>query len=516
MAAGDPTLIAYSDRPGFTYVSGDAASLYNADLRFTSQDVLEARRSVFWQKPDVLFVFDRARTGESGRFKRFWMNFTAAPAISGARTSLTTPGGQAVALDSLLPAGAAPLVDTAKPLYDPANPNSDQTATGETAKWRVRVDAPGNPADATFLHVLQARDNAASVLTPVLVNGDVGSAFQGARIGDTVVMFAADIRSTPASAAYHVPQTVARHHVTGLDPYKLYSVTVSSASAQWGVAIAASALGTFVPDAGGALAFIVQGGVATPVNDAATAWFTDEDLQAIGTPDALPASGAGSGSTGGSGTSGGSTPSSPPVSVSAKLSSLVIAGLSPAFDPAVTSYTVSVQAGTCSVPVKATLQDPLLTLSVQSTTIQSGQAYNAWLCDGSDHVSVVVYQGWTEVGRTTVTRVTPAAPVPVVTSAPAPSTTAPPPSSGPLASLVVPGLSPAFSGAVTSYTVPKPSSGTVSVTATLGDPTLSLYVQSNPTTSGKTSSVWVGSSGKVSVVVYKNWTEVARYTVTPQ
>ena len=47
VGAGDPTLIAYSDRADYTYVSGDATNLYNADLHYTSLDVHEARRSVF-------------------------------------------------------------------------------------------------------------------------------------------------------------------------------------------------------------------------------------------------------------------------------------------------------------------------------------------------------------------------------------------------------------------------------------------------------------------------------------
>lgn len=530
VATGDPTLIAYSDRAGFTTVTGDATNLYNAGPQYASADVLEARRTVFWQKPDTLFVFDRARTGEGGRFKRFWLNFTAQPQIVGARARVTTPGGQAVALDSLLPAGAALLVDTAKPLYDPQNASTDQTAAGETAKWRVRVDAPGDPADASFLHVLQAKDSAASLGTPALVKGDAGAAFQGARLGDTVVMFASDIRARPASAAYHVPQSIKRHFVTGLDPDRVYSASVTSANGEWGVAITASALGTFVPDAGGTLALTVQNGAATPGNDAATAWFTDEDLEAIGAPDALQAEGAGAGSTGGSGTTGGSPQGgSPPAIPSAKLASLVISGLSPAFDPAVTSYTVSVPAGTCSVPVVAALQDPALALQIQSTAVQGGKAFNAWLCDGHDHVSLVVYQGWTEVGRTTVTRVTPPSSPPVQTSSPPAQTSSPPaqtssppapsgtvPSGSPLASLVIPGLSPAFSPAVASYTVPKPASGSVSVTATLGDPTLMLHIQSNPATSGQPVNAWVGSGGKISVVIYKSWTEVGRYTVISQ
>ncbi len=177
-----------------------------------------------------------------------------------------------------------------------------------------------------------------------------------------------------------------------------------------------------------------------------------------------------------------------------------MSGLSPAFDPQGKSYDVAVADGVCLVPVTATLADPSLSLYVQSTPVPSGQTWNAWVCDGADKISLVVYQGWTEVGRTTLTKkLAPSIP--------------PPAAQSPLAALSIPGLSPAYSAAVTSYTIPKPASGTALVTATLGAPGLSLYIQSNPVKSGVATNVWTGS-GKISVVVYKSWTEVARATVT--
>ena len=76
---------------------------------------------------------------------------------------------------------------------------------------------------------------------------------------------------------------------------------------------------------------------------------------------------------------------------------------------------------------------------------------------------------------------------------------------------MIPGLSPAYSPAIKTYAVAKPSSGVVPVTATLGDPALSVYIQSNPVKSGATTNVWTGS-GKISVVLDKGWTEVTRVT----
>jgi len=43
-----------------------------------------------------------------------------------------------------------------------------------------------------------------------------------------------------------------------------------------------------------------------------------------------------------------------------------------------------------------------------------------------------------------------------------------------------------------------------------------LYINSGPTQSGQTAGAWVGTGGKVIVVVYKSWNEIGRYTITPQ
>ncbi|MFO0591525.1 MAG: cadherin-like beta sandwich domain-containing protein [Polyangiaceae bacterium] len=515
VGAGDPTLIAYSDRSDYTYVTGDATNLYNADLHYTSHDVHEARRSVFWMKSDVVVVMDRAITGKSGRFKQFWMNFTAAPTLVGTRAKVTTPGGQSVALDTLLPLNAGAKIDNSKPLYDPLNPSTDETAAGETAKFRVHIDAPGNPADATFLHVLQARDTSAQIVTPVLVKSDAGAEFTGARVGDSVVMFAASIRTKPTSTGYHVPITVLKHFVTGLDPALKYAVALSSAASKWAVVVTASPEGTFLPDAGGVLAFKIQSGVATPRNDSATAWFTDVDLGTIGTPDPIEINGE---SGDGEGDPAVNVPAVPVVST--KLASLSVAGLSPVFEPDVDSYTVAVPDGECSVPVTVIPEDPNLTVMIQSTVVPAGQAYNVWLCDGTTQAAINLYSGWTKVGTTTLTRVT--APVPdgaaQIPNSPVPTATATatPPAQTPLASLVVPGLTPAFDPAILSYTAPKPGSGSLSVTATLGDPSLSLFIDCNPAPSGQAVSTWVGASGKVNVVVYSGWSQVAHYTITAQ
>ena len=504
IAAGDPTLISYSNGGDFTYISGDATNLYNADYKYTAQAVREARRSVFWLKPDAVVVYDRARTETEGKFKRFWLNFTAEPVVQGARSSLTTPGGQVVALDTLLPVVAQPQVDAGEPDYAEGG-GYDQTATGEPAHWRIRVDAPGNPADAVFLNVLQARDNASALLQPQLVADDQVTNFQGAVVGDSLVLFAKDIRSKATQVAYHAPLTVSKHFLAGLDPQQTYSVAGIQDNGQWAVTVTAAAGGGFVPDNGGVLAFTMTGGVAAPANQSTAAWFTPQNLAEIGTPDPAPAGYSG----GGTDANGGGN-NTPPPNVDGHLAALTIDGLNPAFDPNVTSYTVSVPNGTCSVPVTATLADPSLKLHIQSSEVASGASYGAYLCSGNP-IDIVIYYGWTEVGRYTVTsQFTQANP-------PANPPPQPPaqPADGLLSGLSVPGLLQSFSPDVHQYTVLMPASGSLAVTASLADPSLKMYIQSSETASGQTRNAWVADGQAVDIVIYQNWNEVGRYTVNP-
>ncbi len=110
-------------------------------------------------------------------------------------------------------------------------------------------------------------------------------------------------------------------------------------------------------------------------------------------------------------------------SAAARLAELRVDGLRPAFDPAVTAYTAP-RTGACSVPVSATVANPAHRLYVASTETASGATRNAWVCDGRTGFSVVVYEGWREVSRYTVTMVE-APPPPPPVDAPLPPVDAP-------------------------------------------------------------------------------------------
>jgi len=203
---------------------------------------------------------------------------------------------------------------------------------------------------------------------------------------------------------------------------------------------------------------------------------------------------------------------SPVTAQSGALTSLTIANLSPAFSPAVTQYTIP-RTAACSVSVSATLANPAHRLYIANAETASGAIRSAWVCDGVTKVSVVIYAGWTEVGRYTITLVNAPAPLPTATTAPTLTPTAV--ISAYLSSLSVANLMPPFDPSITQYTLQRTGACSVPVTATLSDPTHKLYVGGNAVGSGATSRAWVcDGQTKIDVIVYQVWTEKARYTIT--
>jgi uncharacterized protein (DUF1800 family) len=194
------------------------------------------------------------------------------------------------------------------------------------------------------------------------------------------------------------------------------------------------------------------------------------------------------------------------------LSSLTVSGLSPAFDPAVTQYTIP-RTAACSVNVSATLANPSHRLYIANAETASGAIRSAWVCDGITKISVVIYAGWTEVGRYTINLVSVPSPSPTPAAPTATATAAQPVFY--VTSITVAGMIPAFDPAITQYTLTRTAACSVPVTASLADTSHKLYVGGNQIASGATSNAWVcDGRTKIDVIVYQVWTEKARYTIT--
>jgi hypothetical protein len=184
---GPGRLVAASASGTYVYAAGDATDLYNSSSE-GSNDVIQATRSVVWLKPDVAVVYDRATTGNSGRFKRFFLQLPAMPRIDGRHATVTTASGQQLSISTLLPADATLRGEQVSLNQDRQVADEGQVAGGEPMTHRLRVEAPGGPADARFLHVLQGLDDGASPTPTSLVESLGGTPFAGARVGETEVL----------------------------------------------------------------------------------------------------------------------------------------------------------------------------------------------------------------------------------------------------------------------------------------------------------------------------------------
>jgi hypothetical protein len=253
-SAGDPTATV-SVQPGYTYVFGDTTNLYNKPSVWqptsAALDIQHASRSLLWLKPDHIVVYDRATSKTAGLFKRFNLALTAAPTVvatptGNVVTTTTTAKHQHLYLTPLLPAGSTV---SSVPVGAELNP----IAQLEPVNNRIVLEDPSNPTDVRFLHVLEGADQNKAADPVALVQSSAGTAFDGALILDTVVMFKRDVATPFGSVTYAVPDTTAHHFVTGLAPNSGYAVTTQAANQTIQVTITAG--GAALTDSAGVLAF---------------------------------------------------------------------------------------------------------------------------------------------------------------------------------------------------------------------------------------------------------------------
>lgn len=246
--AGDPvTTVSFGN--GFVYATGDLTNLYNRPDFWTPSnsaiDILHASRSIVWLKPDHIIVYDRAQSGKANRFKRFFLNTRTAPAVSGNLVTVTTPGGQKLYVRSLLPAGASITTSPAE--------NWDNPAELEPMSYRIMIEDAARPTNVRFLNVLQGADGTSAADSAVTVQSSAGTAYTGAAVRGTAVMFAASLSTPFASLTYTAPTGTAHHLVTGLVPAAGYSVAMQSVAG--GIQTTITRGGVTIADSGGVLAF---------------------------------------------------------------------------------------------------------------------------------------------------------------------------------------------------------------------------------------------------------------------
>jgi hypothetical protein len=229
--AGDPQ-VRISVGPGWVAAQGDATSLYNRPESHAGEEALEvthASRSIAWLSPDVIVVYDRATTRSDGLFKRFFLVSGGDPEVSGKLATFTTPKGQKLYVETLLPAAAVLTPSKAEAF--------NQVAEGEPSRSKLKVEDPSSPRDVRFLHVLQGADAGAKPLPVSLVQSSAGTPFAGAAAGTFAAVFPVDLRVAFAGVTYAVPSAVTAQIVGGLQPGARYDVTLKPAGARTEVTV---------------------------------------------------------------------------------------------------------------------------------------------------------------------------------------------------------------------------------------------------------------------------------------
>lgn len=245
--AGDPKAIVSTGKPTFVYATGDATNLYNRPDYWNpsnaATDIEFAVRSIVWLKPDHIIVYDRAKSKKPNRFKRFFLQFTAAPFISGSDVTVITPGQQKIYLSNLLPSGA---VVTGFP-----SEKLNVLAELEQTTHELKIEDPSNPSDIRFLNVIQGADGSVSKDPVLLIQSSSGTEFEGAVVKNTALMFIKVWNAAFSLTSYSIPVSVTTQIVSGLTPDAGYDVKLVSNGIDFDVTITPG--DDLVADEGGVL-----------------------------------------------------------------------------------------------------------------------------------------------------------------------------------------------------------------------------------------------------------------------
>ncbi len=261
--AGDPASIA-SWSKDYVYSLADATNLYNRPSIWSPNDsamaILHASRSVVWLKPDVIVVYDRALSSLGSLFKRFFLNFPDNPSVNGHTVTETTPSGQQLVVQSLLPLTSTIVTRPLESFHDPAQL--------DPIRYQLYIQDGSSTPASRFLTVLQGVDAGGTPQAAATIQSAAGTAFTGVLINHTAVMFPVELGSLPqytlqtgapfTSLAFSVPSDTSAELITGLKPDSGYSVDFQVVRQNLSITVTPS--GNTMSDHGGVLAL----GVLSP------------------------------------------------------------------------------------------------------------------------------------------------------------------------------------------------------------------------------------------------------------
>lgn len=235
---GDPQILVQGQGAGFVTVTGDSTNLYNYNNGYnTARDVKHVSRSLLWVKPDALVVMDRATTSIGGRFKRFNLMLPSrgqAPVQTDSVVLATTPGGQHLQVETLLPTRGSrsarlegPQLDLPdnmwKATLDPMSANKQDWTGG----YRLRVEDTSQSASATFLHVLQGFDAGSAAVATQLIQSVNGAPTSGVLVGEILALFPDQLAVPHGAFTVPLPRAARRLLFAGVEANGSFTVAVS-------------------------------------------------------------------------------------------------------------------------------------------------------------------------------------------------------------------------------------------------------------------------------------------------
>lgn len=243
--AGDPTTLT-SNGANYAFAASDLTNLYNRPNIYSpnnaATDITQATRSILWLNNDYVVVYDRATSMHAGLFKEFNLNLVNPPQINGNVATSTTPNGQKLFVQTLLPLNA---VTTVAQTAGNLNPIAEL----EPTRYTMTVQDPTKPANTRFLHVLQGANGGVSMTGASYLTSSQGTPFDGAVFGSNAVFFPVNVGAV-ATTTFVVPASVHTLWVAGLTAGGTYTVSTQSTANGTTITLTPSNAGTKADSAG--------------------------------------------------------------------------------------------------------------------------------------------------------------------------------------------------------------------------------------------------------------------------
>jgi hypothetical protein len=208
----------HSDLPDYIAAVAEDHNAYNGGWGGYSKfnTVTAASRSlVYLRKFNQIIYYDRGATGDHAWDKATYLVTTGSPTVNGNTASwLTRSGRQKVFWTGLEPAGKVPQLDAT---YKDSDSESDWEIYG-----RIKLDA-GNVTSARWLSVLQWGSVRFSPSAASAVRSSSGTAFEGALVGSSLVMFMHDWPGALTAVTYPALGATTQY-VSDLIPNTTYTI----------------------------------------------------------------------------------------------------------------------------------------------------------------------------------------------------------------------------------------------------------------------------------------------------